>query len=419
MLLKYQEEYKQYQKALANLTAQFDAMTVETSSKKTKSEMNRQGLVTKDIRKIQSRMNNLKTEIDRLDGNLKYHETRKTLQIDYLNKRMKRIDQHLINLEKKGKRHLRKDHNDIGKFLDKLDEQSVIKNEQEEDGDDEKVVGKKPKRRGKKPKTGVDNNEEEDDDDDDDDEEVEVIDKADLKAQEDLSGQEYYVKKSWIEVDQPLPTDRPKVPKRHYFDQPETFDSHQFKKDIPLYSPKLEKLLEVLQSCDKEDLKTNPEDNEQHRMRKSMIFCEDIHDIRAAAGGLLANGWTFGMKLCWVKWKKEYFSSQDNKLLKTVTSKARQLTWLPSTDDGKDYKRFLILTRSKLGGVSGATMNDYAVQLIGAKGEDATYNHKHNLHGKNYRIVIIDSNFMEGIEVPSTYGHLFDELLWTGWFTIC
>jgi len=226
---------------------------------------------------------------------------------------------------------------------------------------------------------------------------------------------EYYVKKTWlINTKLALPKEKPKVPKKHYFDQPDTFDAPQFLKDIPLYSPALSKLMEVIHDNDMKDLNHNPEAQKKHRYRKRMIFCEDIHSIRAVAGGLMAHGWKFGMKREWVQWKKEYFDAGTNKKVgKTLVSKANTLTWLPHKDEESeyDYKRFLILTRSKIGGISGATLNDYAIQSIGAKGDDATYNHRSNTRGKDWRIVIIDRNFIEGIDLPSTYADLFDPVL--------
>ena len=63
------------------------------------------------------------------------------------------------------------------------------------------------------------------------------------------------------------------------------------------YSPKVTKLIDVLRACDADDAEHNPEDRKADRQRKHLIFCEDIHDIRAVAGALMAHGWTFGMEL--------------------------------------------------------------------------------------------------------------------------
>ena len=178
-----------------------------------------------------------------------------------------------------------------------------------------------------------------------------------------------------------------------------------------MYSPKLAKLLEVIQDNDNTCQQTNPEKESDLRLRKRMIFCEDMHAIRAVAGGLTAQGWTFGMKRSWVRWKKTYYNMETNKQIgKEISSKGKQLTWLPSRE-GDDYKRFLILTRSKIGGISGATLNEYSIQKIGAKDEEATYNHIDNARGRDYRIIIIDRNFVEGIDLPSTYCDLFDSVL--------
>lgn len=130
------------------------------------------------------------------------------------------------------------------------------------------------------------------------------------------------------------------------------------------------KLIDVLRACDADDAEHNPEDRKADRHRKHLIFCEDIHDIRAVAGALMAHGWTFGMELANVAWTKEYFSTENNKMFAKWSQRSRNtvLTWLPTLPQerdrlgrpqpGPDYKRFLILTKSKIGGVAGATLNE-------------------------------------------------------------
>ncbi len=230
-----------------------------------------------------------------------------------------------------------------------------------------------------------------------------------------LKGRAYYVKKVWISdtklgrKQRQYMAQRPVYPKQDYFDQEDTFNPAQFGAKIPLYSPKLAKLLEVINSIDAHDRKVNP--GPGAKVRKMMIFCEDLHAIRAVAGGLVSQGWTFGMRRKWVRLRTEYYDSKTDRKITTKTSRASQITWLPDSRRGEDYKRFLVLTRSKMGSLSGASLNDYAIQRIGAKGKDATYNHESNARGKNYRIILIDRNFVEGIDLPSSYAMLFDPVL--------
>jgi hypothetical protein len=376
------------------------------------------GQLSKEFNKLHAERSNYMAEIDRLQSQLNYFETRKALQIRYYQQKIERVQRRLSAMARKSAKHSEKRHNhhDFSKLLTKLTDEDFAEKEEEKaevnprntrrNKDKEKL---KQQQKKKLKKAQEDEEEEEEDETD--------LTKVDIEeAQEEEARKlpaEYYVKKTWlIDHKRALPNEKPKVPKKHFFDQPETFDAEQFLKDIPLYSPKLAKLLEVIHDNDQKDVDSNPEDQKKHRYRKRMIFCEDIHAIRAVAGGLTAQGWNFGMKRQWVYWRKEYFDSTTNKKVgSTITSKARTLTWLPDTTAGEDYKRFLVLTKSKIGGISGTTLNDYSIQSIGAKGEEATYNHVDNVHGKDYRIIIIDRNFIEGIDLPSTYADLFDPVL--------
>lgn len=372
-------------------------------STKTKTRAQKEGQITKDINKLRQHMANLETEISRLETAIQFHNTTKSVRIQYHQKRLVRIDKQIEKLRKRSRRSQRHNTHAIQDFLQRVDEHPELVEEPDEEEPEE------PKRRG----GGRKKRKEEDEDEEEEDEEVENVEeiKAEEQVEEKIKG-EYYMKKSWKVLKRALPNEQPNVPKKHYFDQPDTFDAEQFRQDMPLYSPKTVKLIEMMMAVDQDDLRNNPESHESHRLRKHLIFCEDIHDIRAAAGALTAHGWTMGMKRAWVEWEKEFFSTETNKKVgRTLTSKAKQLTWLPSAENGEDYKRFLVLTRSKLGGVSGATLNDYAIQQIGAMGPDATYNHLDNAMGKQYRAILIDRNFVEGIDLPSTYAHLFDAVL--------
>lgn len=388
----------------------------QVTSRKTKGQAQREGAITRAIRKLQTQASGLEAEITRLEGNIQFHNSLRQIKLQYHEKRLKRIDQHLERLEKREQRRSRR-HNTHGitEFLQRVNEQPERLEEEEE----EEEAAAAPRRPRRNPKQKKKKNEDAVSDDDneteaeaeDEEEAYEEEVRAEEKVEEKIKG-EYYVKKSWLIVKDQLPTDQPKHPKRHYFDQPDTFDREQFLRDLPLYSPKADKFLRMIEADDQDCLKHNPEEEKHLRLRKRLVFCEDIHDIRAAAGALLASGWTWGQKRTWVKWQKEFFSTETNKKVgKTLTSTVQQLTWLPSREEGEDYKRFLVLTRSRLGGVSGGTLNDYAIQLMGAKGSEATYNHLRNLRGQDYRVIFIDRNFIEGIDLPSTYCDLYDTVL--------
>lgn len=387
------------------------------TSRKTKTQAQQEGAITRAIRKLQTHAAGLEAEVTRLEGNLQFHASIRNVKLQYHEKRLKRIEQHITRLEQREQRSSRHNAHNIADFLKRVDEQPELLNENDEDEADEEPTP--PQRRGRHQKKKknqptdhddpVDTDEEAEDVDDDDEYEEEM--RQEEHMEEKIKG-EYYVKKTWIKVRDKLPHDRPKKPKRHYFDQPDTFDGEQFLRDMPLYSPKADVFLRLLAANDQECLQHNPESQPEHRLRKFMVFCQDIHDIRAVAGALMASGWSLGMKRTWVKWQKEFYTTDGNKKVgKTLTSKTQQLTWLPSTDEGEDYKRFVVLTRSRMGGVSGASLNDFAIQTLGAKGRDATYNHIDNLRGRDYRIILIDRNFIEGVDLPSTYCYLYDALL--------
>lgn len=387
------DSYEKFKSDLQKVRADIEAEKSSLQEAKTPAQM---GQHTKRMNKLLGLEKGLEESLAEMDARLQFHDTMKNVKIQFFEKRIARIDRQISKTSRiRGSRLPRK----------VVTEEPETEDEEEQE---EQVVKKKPKRAKTKSKSRG----EDDDDDEDDDSSVEIEYPDDLTDQieKGIKG-EFSVNKVWMVVKDRLPNEKPKHPKCHYFDQPETFDEKRFRDDMPLYSPKAAKFIEIVKADDHDCLKHNPEDSERERHRKRLVFCQDIHDIRAVAGTLMAHGWTFGMKRQWVKWKKQWLNPDTDKVLKTATQKQAQLTWLPSTEDGEDYKRFLVLTKSKLGGVSGSTLNEYSVQTIGAKGDEATYNHTNNLHGKDYRIIIIDRNFMEGIDLPSTYADLFDSVL--------
>jgi len=189
-----------------------------------------------------------------------------------------------------------------------------------------------------------------------------------------------------------------KYPPYQWFDIPEEFEKKAFAEDLPLFSPKAAVMLRLFQQGIKDK-------------EKVFIFCDGIHSIRAVAGALTTIGWTFGMSLKYVKWTKEYRDADSGQLVKAIHGKNPTLTWVPDKNQGKDYHRFLILTKSRMGGPGGANINEYTIQQVGSMNPaSATYNHPDNVMGKDWRVVIVDRSFMEGIDLPSSVGILFDEL---------
>jgi hypothetical protein len=168
----------------------------------------------------------------------------------------------------------------------------------------------------------------------------------------------------------------------HHFDK-EKFNIYDFKKSLPIYSPKAFQLSKVVMKTNRLSLQNNN--------RKQLIFGHDIHSIRVVAGTLLSQNvqqaspvhWEFGMKMI----------NQDG-----------INTWIPKTNkkskikNGKIYKRFMILTKSKIGGKNGGWVDVNAIQQ----------DFKDLKHGAD--LVIFDKNFMEGVDLPAQILHIFDKL---------
>ena len=328
-----------------------------------------------NIKRWQTR---LQTSVDEVD----LFEVRKKLKIRHYDKKINRNERMLKKLSAK---EAHRTNNQLRRLLVKDDHEYM-----------DKVLT-----------TAVNEAVEEEDEDEED--ESGVVMNNDLYLEEDEIGEEFqgetYEKKTWEETSGRIPKTQDKFPSKHRFDHPATFDKKAFKQDMPLYSPKVQKLIESVLSDDKEDLKL------EGKLHKRIIYCEDMHSIRAVAGALMAYGWEFGMKRKYISWKKQFYDAKTGKKVnKTRHSKTQTMTWVPQRVGGpaQDYNRFLILSRGKIGGVSGASINQYAINRISSKGADATYNHNDNAYGQNYRIIIIDRNFIEGVDLPSKYGQLFD-----------
>lgn len=323
-------------------------------------------------------------------------ETQKQLRITYYTKKLEHVE-YLIERAKENQNRRNNINNDLKANLKNIFfNEQILKETKNELDNNENDEGKKNKK--KKMKEQIE------DDDEEEYDEKSIDDVMDRKQNE--IKEPFYIKKSWQILNEIVPFKSPSFPKKHYFDHEKHFDIKSFKKDLPLYSPVIQKVMESIRIDDEEDSKNNRPPG------KIFIYCEDVYSIRAMAGALVSDGWTFGMEKKKVKWTKQYISELSGKVLKKEQSKTNQVTWIPSTTEGKDYKRFLILTKSKLGGISGASLNEFAIQLIGSKDHsNATYNHPENNFGKDYRIIIIDKNFIEGMDLPSVYAHFVDPVL--------
>jgi hypothetical protein len=356
---------------------------------------NLKGKVTKqrnDILRLTNMTRDLQEYID------SFNQIRKA-KIASLKRDLEKTERSLKNFDKNPDLKFKNKPSDLVKFLNQSVEEYAVEDEGskkkgrkntmyiEDEGDDDVIV------------------ELSSDDDDDD------LEKGDSEEAENFKGSTYE-EKSWTSRPQKvvgLPHD--KYPSKHRFDQPDTFSSTDFRKDMSLYGPKTEKLLEVIRDNDKTDKSA------YGNVRKRMIFCEDIHAIRAVAGSLMANGWKFGMRKETLKWEKRQYNSDTGEEIKgrrrKSPAKTGLLSWMPHRDTSpkNDYNRFLILSRSKIGGLSGATVSDFAVKKITGKGGEGTFNRDDNVFGKNWRIVIIDKNFMEGVDLPATYADIFDPVL--------
>lgn len=381
---------------------EYDELVLQKSNSSTKAAL------TRKMNVLKHHMTNLQVLIDGLN----FFESEKQRKVAYLEKKLQRVEkllsytQHKRNQQAESK--ARTDHMDL--FLNKVKEADLT---------DLEVAPPSNKPTRARAKTSREKNREQGDEEEDD-VDVRQHDDQQFEREQDLSfrsrmKKEYYTVKNWRTVKADLPQARPKFPKVHFFDQPDTFDKARFLQDMPLYSPQVTELMKVVRDEDARCKVKNTELVETERLRKHLIFCQDIHSIRAVAGALMAHGWTFGMQRQFVKWEKLYLAEDDNSELHRVDAKAQTLTWVPDRRAGgksADFSRFLILTKSKIGGPAGATLNDYAIQSVTKKGSDATYNHERNARGQDFRIILIDQNFLAGIDlIPTPYLHIFDPLM--------
>ena len=401
-----EETLREHAKVSAEFNAVLDQIEEQRSraaSRQTRTKLSQdKGVLRKRLNKLDKELADRRTQVEELNREIHFFETEKRGRIQHLEKRLKRLRKRL-NRTPKSKLSRKTTQRERQLLYQQAEHESHDKDLEEdlkEDAEEAEQLAELEEDEGNEEVLASD-------------EEEELAEEEAVAAR--ISGQ-YYTQKTWHTSKRKVPSVKAFLnPKRHYFDDPQHFEAKQFLKDMPLYSPKASKFIEVVRATDQHDQRVNPEKQPRRRHRKIMVFCEDLHAIRAVAGALTAHGWTFGMKQQYVTWKKTFYSREtDKEVGKPIKSKAPQLTWLPDPEAGgsrADYRRFLVLTRSRIGGRGGATLNDYAVQLIGAKGKEATYNHRDNSRGKDYRLILIDRNFMEGIDLPSTYGHLFDPVL--------
>jgi hypothetical protein len=252
---------------------------------------------------------------------------------------------------------------------------------------------------------GVKNDVAEDEDKNYEDEEVDDNDTTVPSFIRDMKSGEVYSEKIYYEEGSKVKNIKPKNPRGNWFDLPKYFNKETVKADLPLFSPKALKLMDQI----KMDAKSGKD--------KSLVFCTDISEIRAVGAALVTEGYKFGMKLGNTRWKKNWYYSDTGEIVKSkgkpleVLSKTSKLTWVLDDSNPKyDYKRFVVLTKSKMGGPGGASINDFTINQIKGRGDNALYNKKENADGKSFSIVIIDENYKEGVDLlDTTYGHLFSE----------
>lgn len=403
-LAKFSAEWEEAEAKIQTWTKEYDELVLQKGSSSAKAAL------TRKMNLVKHHMNNLQVLMDGLN----FFESEKQRKVAYLEKKLQRVEKllsytrHKRNQQAESK--ARVDRLDF--FLNKVKDVTLI-DEVEELPSESKHSTRARART--KPSQASEEEREEDDDVD-----IRNADDQQFEREQDLSfrahmKKEYYTVKNWRTVKANLPQAKPKYPKVHFFDQPDTFDKARFLRDMPLYSPQVTELMKVIRDEDARCKMKNTEPVESDRLRKHLIFCQDIHSIRAVAGALMAHDWTFGMQRQYVKWEKLYLAEDDNSELHRVEAKAQTLTWVPDRRAGgksADFSRFVILTKSKLGGPAGATLNDYAIQSLTKKGSDATYNHERNARGQDFRIILIDQNFLAGIDlIPTPYLHIFDPLM--------
>lgn len=172
-----------------------------------------------------------------------------------------------------------------------------------------------------------------------------------------------------------------KIANHHKFDK-SVFDPLQYNKDINDASPKMLQLLNTLLALDSQDQK-----NHGHKF-KHFIF-SDVKDggagAKIIASALAANGYNNVIS------SKKIPSQLAPKLYLNIAN--------------SNYNNFALLSSNT---IYGTTFNEkIKKELL------KTYNERpNNIHGKNIRLIILDSGFKEGIDLFDVkYVHIFEPSL--------
>ena len=172
-----------------------------------------------------------------------------------------------------------------------------------------------------------------------------------------------------------------KIANHHKFDK-SVFDPQQYNKDIIDASPKMLQLLNTLLALDSQDQKNHG------KKFKHFIF-SDVKDggagAKIIASALVANGYNNVISA------KKIPSQLAPKLYLNIAN--------------SNYNNFALLSSNT---IYGTTFNEkIKKELL------KTYNERpNNIHGKNIRIIILDSGFKEGIDLFDVkYVHIFEPSL--------
>lgn len=172
-----------------------------------------------------------------------------------------------------------------------------------------------------------------------------------------------------------------KIANHHKFDK-SIFDPSQYNRDMIDASPKMLQLLNTILELDRQDKKNH------NKMFKHFIF-SDVKDggagAKIIASGLIANGY--------------------NNVLNAKKVKGQIANKLYLNIQNSNYNNFGLLSSNS---IYGTTFNEkLKKELL------KIYNERpNNIHGKNIRIIILDSGFKEGIDLFDVkYVHIFEPSL--------
>ena len=172
-----------------------------------------------------------------------------------------------------------------------------------------------------------------------------------------------------------------KIANHHKFDK-SVFDPQQYNKDINDASPKMLQLLNTLLALDSQDQKN-------HGQKFKHFIFSDVKDggagAKIIASALAANGYTNVISA------KKIPSQLAPKLYLNIAN--------------SDYNNFALLSSNT---IYRTTFNEkIKKELL------KTYNERpNNIHGKNIRLIILDSGFKEGIDLFDVkYVHIFEPSL--------